>query len=361
MTAVNIPHPGATGSPQPLPPVAPLSFGQIISESFRALRFNPKPGLIGTVLIPFAINAAALLLVVLVLGLTEGAETGSIEDLRLLRANMEFSNLQSLLSAATVVFAQAYALMNLRESFLGNRPSNALIFRGLKSSWGGLLVWTVLGIGVAFAFAIVMVLVVFVVVLFTAASGARPDDPGAWAGVLTGVLIAAGVVALPFIWVMTRLSLTPAAIVIDRLPVGGALKQSWRSTRGRFWRVFGVNVVIGAIFSGVSFLIFAAFFLPVVVFADGDLEAMIGPLNSIPFGIALLSLLSLVSAVSVAVLGYSTGLLSIDARLRDARLADSLNGFRAARSAGIPAHAMYDPFVSPPEAFAPYSPNSGTR
>jgi hypothetical protein len=47
----------------------------------------------------------------------------------------------------------------------------------------------------------------------------------------------------------------------------------------------------------------------------------------------------------------ASGLLFVDARLRQDLFGQSLRGYANARAAGVPATELHDPFVAPPEAY----------
>ncbi|MBV8081708.1 MAG: hypothetical protein JOY86_01850 [Candidatus Eremiobacteraeota bacterium] len=91
---------------------------------------------------------------------------------------------------------------------------------------------------------------------FAAANAARTVDPnyrmtGATVGRLIVVGLAtalgAGVGAIALIWpglyLATKLSMAPAAVVFDGLGAEGGIGQSWGLTTGRFWQTFLFGVL----------------------------------------------------------------------------------------------------------------------
>lgn len=94
-----------------------------------------------------------------------------------------------------------------------------------------------------------MILAVLFIALLSSMSGLA----AAGLGLVIGVPV-----ALAIIWVAVRLSFWSPAVVMDRLgPIAG-LKASFRATRGRWWRVFGLWVLLTLIGLGLQ-IVFRAF------------------------------------------------------------------------------------------------------
>ncbi|HEX9780003.1 MAG TPA: hypothetical protein VGB20_02175 [bacterium] len=103
---------------------------------------------------------------------------------------------------------------------------------------GALFLAWLLSIGAAIGFAIVLGLVGVVLALI----GAGP----AWLAVVLGIVVAIAVLA-GLIWLAVRLVFWFIAIVADGAgPVAG-LKRSFAATKGRWWPVFGLGLVLGLI------------------------------------------------------------------------------------------------------------------
>jgi hypothetical protein len=121
-------------------------------------------------------------------------------------------------------------------------------------------------------------------------------------------------------WLTTRLAFVPAALVVERLRMRAAVPRAWRLTRGGFWRVLGIRLLVSVM----------------VGFAQGLLML---PLNLlIEFTIALLlpdgatddaartalivtTLVSqivgaFITAIGVVLTTATTGLLYVDLRMR---------------------------------------------
>ncbi|GLW71626.1 hypothetical protein Kpho02_39250 [Kitasatospora phosalacinea] len=65
----------------------------------------------------------------------------------------------------------------------------------------------------------------------------------AFATDLPGLLALLLLTVPPVIWLSIRLTLAVPALMLEKQPVLGALKRSWRLTRGAWWRIFGLTLV----------------------------------------------------------------------------------------------------------------------
>lgn len=339
----------------------PMEFGEIFSRSFSLIRQNPKPLLIGAALIPFGINLLLLIIATFPQMKVEAASQAGDFAAVVPYAVLGFftSLLQSAGSLIVVALTQGYVLSNLRESVLGKRASAGDLLQALRQVSGRLIVYALILLG--FAMGVGMVVGIFSAVII-ALTGALVVSAGSSSGTILMVAIMFAVLLAllaPVIWVATRVSLASALLVLDRVSVGQAFRGSWQLTRGRFWKVFGTMAVIGLLSFAAMLIVSLVVGAPVMLsVASGDIAAANGEMP-----IALVSLLSvpvlLISSFAAIVQSNAVGLLAMDARMRDDWLARSLNGYTNARAAGVPATSLYDPFLSPPEAFAPYAPPAG--
>ncbi len=330
---------------------APMGAWQIIGRSFGLLASNPRRVLIAGVLIPFLISGTAAVASQLTLVAAEHAEYRP-EHLSLLLLSFVVTMVELVLSLVVPTVAQAYVLMSFREAVLGNRASNSTIFSGLREVWGGLILWVLILTGAGAAVAIVAVVLVFLFLLATVVFSGDASSSSAPSAVWSGLVILLALICIPVVWLSIRVALTPAVIVLDRMRLGAAIRESWRLTRGRGGRVFGVFFTLGSAHLIVSLLalivcIFAAAAVMGAVYFE-----MFGPFEHWTLVLMFPVVQAFLAAISVAVTANATGLLTVDARMRDGWLAGSLNGYAAARDAGFASYALPDPFVSPPEAFA---------
>lgn len=75
-----------------------------------------------------------------------------------------------------------------------------------------------------------------------------------WVTILSTLLILVGLVLLiiPGIIALVRLSVAPAALVVEGASGSTALRRSWRLTKGAFWRTLGILVLSGIVAGIVS-------------------------------------------------------------------------------------------------------------
>lgn len=336
----------------------PMEFGEIFSRSFSLIRQNPKPLLSGAALVPFGINLVLLIISTYPQMKMEAASQAGDFSSVLPYAVLGFfaSLVQSVGSLLVVALTQGYVLSNLRESVLGNRASAGTLLQALRQVRGRLIGYAFILLGLAMGVGMVIGIFASVVIALTGVVAFSAGSSSSAATVMVVVIFAVLLALLvPVIWLTTRVSLAPALLVLDRVSVGQAFRGSWQLTRGRFWKVFGTMAVIGLIALAAMLIVTLVVAVPVML---GVAPGNIGAANQ-EMPIALVSLLSvpvlLISSFAAIVQSNAVGLLAMDARMRDDWLAASLNGYTNARAAGVPAASLYDPFLSRPEAFTPYS------
>ena len=339
-------------------PFRPMEFGEIFSRSFALIRQNPKPLLIVAALIPFGINLLLLIIATYPQMKMEAAsQAGDLSSVLPYAVLGFFTSLvQSAGSLIVVALTQGYVLSNLRESVLGNRALAGTLLQSLQQVRGRLIGYAFILLGISMGVGMVVggfaAMVIALGSVFAVSAGSSSGAIVMMA-VIFAVLFA---LLVPVIWATTKISLAPALLVLDRVSIGQAFRGSWQLTRGRFWKVFGTMAVIGLLALAAMLIITLVVAVPVMLsVAPGSIAAA----NS-EMPIALVSLLSvpvlLISSFAAIVQSNAVGLLAMDARMRDDWLAASLNGYTNARAAGVPVTSLYDPFLSSPEAFAPYSP-----
>lgn len=126
---------------------------------------------------------------------------------------------------------------------------------------------------------------------------------------LTLVLLGAGVVGACFLWV--RLSVAPAALVLENVGVFEGLKRSWVLTRGSFWRVLG-TLVLSVIITTVATTVIGG-----AVGTVGGIFIAIFFIGSIPVVTSVIILVTtLLNALVLPFLAAVTALIYIDLRMR---------------------------------------------
>lgn len=368
-TGAPLPPPASTGGagwvPPPKPglvPLRPMTLGTILSGSFRVLRRNPGPTL-GPSLI---INLGILLFVAVATGLiawwaiarVESAATQEDAD-ALAAGSIAFGAigllLVMLLSMVGTSVLQGIIIAEVARGTLGERLRLVEIWQYLRGRIGALLGWGLLlaaAIGIASLIGFGLILGVIALIAFAAEGGggnAVAVAVGAVAAFFIGTLVA--LVPLAFLW--TKLAFVPATIVLERRPVFASIARSWRLVRGRFWRVFGIMLLVMVIIN-----VAAQIVVTPISFLGGMALGLMTP-NGMNDESALVATVviylgsyavgTIVAAIGLVIQSATSGLLYIDARMRSEGLDLELARHVEQRQAGYP---VDDPYLAPAAARA---------
>ena len=302
------PTPWGYGAPPPprpgIIPLRPLGVGELLDGSFTAIRRYPRATL--------GLAACVMLVVTVVQVLTQWYLLSGIEPPAqgetLSQAGDYFARFGTAASIDLVVTAVGTLLLTglitavIGEAVLG-RPASA------GDAWQRLrpLFWRLVGV-TALTFLIVVGVetasAIPGIVLLAAGSGAGG-----------GVLLAIGLIAgtIVSVWLYISLALAPAAVVLERQTVRGALRRSRALVRTSWWRVFGILLLAAILASVVGGIISLPFGL-----AGGGLTSLGNNNSELTFGQLVLSGLGgLLSGTIVR--PFSAGvaaLLYIDRRIR---------------------------------------------
>lgn len=295
---------------RPLGSPAQLDFGAILARSFSLIRHNPVPLLLVAGLMPFVaqflLDALALISQTAFEVQLEhyGASFGS--SVAFPAPMLLTSFVVTLLSYTAILLlqllAQGFVLSNLHAASLGFKASTSTIWQRLRPVVGRFaLLGLLLGL---IATGFVVILAVLVVAIVSLAMLTLGPELGVLAAIPLGLLVSSGAL-VPMVWLNTKLSLSGGVLLFEGLSVGHALRRSWRLVTGRFWKVLGVQLALGAIIA-VPTLVLLLLAVLVTAFTD-------------PWATALLSLtLSapayLVSSLGSVPLNNAVGLLYLDAR-----------------------------------------------
>lgn len=314
--------PGAGWTPPPRPglvPLRPLGVGEILGGAFRVFRRNPRTTF-GTALL---VQVVVLLVSVLVTGGTAALAFGRVEsvlpqDREAATAGAVAVTLASTLVPLTLSLVSSALLQGLfvletAQQVLGRRLRLGGLWRLVRGRVGALVGWTLL---LSLAGALGTALLVGVVALGVALGGP--------AGTVVAVLVAlvlglGGVVASA--WLLTRTAFVPSVLVLERAPLGLAVRRSWALTAGSFWRTLGILLLVLVMIQVAAQVVTApfSFLLPVVmgIFLPTGTE---DPTTALVVGgvlyVVTIALASVVGAVGSVVQSASTALLYVDLRIR---------------------------------------------
>lgn len=148
------------------------------------------------------------------------------------------------------------------------------------------------------------------------------------------------------LWLTVKLLLVPAAIVLEGTTVTGGIARSWTLTRGRFWPVLGIVVIISIVFGVLAQVAALPFsFLSTgltTIFAptgDPDPSTLIG----IVVGAVITQVVTLlIQSIALIVQSTASALVYIDCRMRREGLDLDLLAYVDRRDAG--ADDLADPY-----------------
>ncbi|MDP9247663.1 MAG: glycerophosphoryl diester phosphodiesterase membrane domain-containing protein [Candidatus Dormibacteraeota bacterium] len=211
------PEPPAPAGLNPLPPLPPapglrlrpLGFGELLDEIFRVYRrhfwlFVSIALLLALPSLFLQILSGQADQVGFSASLLSGATGGSGQDARPPDLNLVALGLQYLLAIALIPFAEGAIALAAIDTALGRPVTLASCFRRVLRRYWGLL-------GVS----------------------------------LLGVVLLPLFFCLPvFVWILVRWSMAVPALLAERRGPVQAIRRSWELTRGHWWRLFGILLVV---------------------------------------------------------------------------------------------------------------------
>ncbi|KQV25246.1 hypothetical protein ASC54_07840 [Yonghaparkia sp. Root332] len=307
------------------------------------LRRNPRPvfgvaiGL--TTLVTFLAGAAVT--AVVLLG-TDRIARAAPEDMEAIAFGTgAVVLLSALLTAALTVVAgallQGVIATEVASATLGERLTFRQLWARGRGRWGALVGWSLL---LSAALTAAIAILVAIIVLMVSIG----DVAGIVAGVLIGILGGLGMAVLAS-WLWIVLLFVPPAIVLERRSLRDAVARSRRLIAGRFWRTFGVMLLLSVAIQTAASVVTAPFslasgFAGALVNPTGDITADLGFLIGI--NTIAIALSAVVGAVGAVLLAAGSTLLYVDARMRDEGLDLDLQRTVEARAAGA---STDDPFL----------------
>ncbi|WP_449385546.1 glycerophosphoryl diester phosphodiesterase membrane domain-containing protein [Cellulomonas soli] len=315
--------PGWTPPPAPvlqpgIVPLRPLGLGEILDGSFRAIRANPRV-MFGLAALVVTIAVAVQAVLTWYLGGLLAPElsdlTGSIDptgELGLdgsLGTSLANALTLPVVSVATTVLS-GLVIVSVSRSVIGRTIGMSEVLR----SWR---VWYVLGFTVLSGLTVLLVLGAWIGLIALLATN---DATG---GAVTLGLVGGIAVVVAAVWFSVRTLLAPAALMLEGGGFWASVARAWRLTRGSFWRLLGIYLLVNVL---VSFVV-AAITSPAAVVATlvtGD------PTATSFWSIVITSIADVIGlTLSTTFMSAVVGLLYIDVRMRREGLDISL-----ARAAG---------------------------
>ncbi|MBT2531876.1 hypothetical protein J7E83_07015 [Arthrobacter sp. ISL-48] len=287
-------------------------FGEILDGSFQTIRRNAK-AMLGASLLAQSL-AAVLTAVATALSANS---TGSLETwLQGLRPQE--------LAAVGLGFGGGILLFSVLTLFISAVLQGAMVVPVARSvlnrSTGFRQMWTLARsrAGALLRLAgLLFVAWLLAVLLFGALAALLISSVGR-VGVLVLIPVGLACIALT-IWIYIKVMVAPAAVVIEELGAMDGLRRSWELTRGNWWRVLGITLVVGIMVGVIAQVVMipvsllSTFFTGVISPHGGPDQAL---LAAVALGVATAVISALVGAVGYAFQTSVMALLYLDLRMR---------------------------------------------
>ncbi|MGN8049749.1 glycerophosphoryl diester phosphodiesterase membrane domain-containing protein [Curtobacterium sp. 22159] len=335
-------------------PLRPLGLGDVLGGAFTVFRRNARVLLLWSVLLSGVLGLLSTLVrtfgqqalqsrMISAFDAGSGSDSvlaGSFTLWVLLSTGLPF------LATLARGFLVAPVAADTGQRVLGRRAT----FRGLWALLAGrrwsVVAWILLQLAAG-----VVVASVFVLVLIGLVAASSQDGSGLGTVVAVVVAMVLGFVVV-LVWLGTKFAFTVPTIALEGRPVFAAAAQSWRLTRGAFWRTFGivllVNVVFGFAVSIASFpltigaVLLSGVFDPLGQTGAGSGAGAGGVVAIIVGSLLAMAVQCITDVLSASILTF----LTIDRRIRtealDQRIASHLE-------TGTPS----DPFAPAPQVVRP--------
>lgn len=224
-------------------PLRPLVLSDIFGGALQTMRRNPEATIgMGLVVMSVLLVPSLLGSLAMVRLLTTWAPA-DVELLTIL-VNLVFSLLASYALTGMIVHV-------VGEAVLGDRAGLGDTWRAVRGRLPALIgAMLLMGLLLLVGTAVLVLTVVLLVMVTVEAGGGA-----AVVGVILVILVFLGALVLGA-WVSGRLTLAPAAVVLERLGPWRAIARAWSLTRGKQgWRVVGISLLAGLVTSLVTFLV----------------------------------------------------------------------------------------------------------
>ena len=288
-------------------PLRPLGLGEILDGSFRAIRANPR--------VMFGLSAAVVAVVVAIQAVLTwyvgGLLAGALDDLarsadptgELGLADQLGPSLATVLTTPFVALATTLLtgllIVSVSRSVIGQKISVGEVSRITRGR-----IWWVVGFTVLLGIAWSVAFAVY------GGSIALLASQKQW-GALAAVALVGGLALLvAVVWVTVRTLLVPAALMLEGAGFWATVRRAWLLTRGGFWRLFGIYLLVQVIVGIVaSIIVYPVSILSMVLFRDPTMTSF-GQIALTSAGSIVAQTLSTVFSAAVIALLY------IDVRMR---------------------------------------------
>lgn len=238
-------------------PLRPLTVSEIIGGAFVALRANPRAMFLPALLVMGVLGGVSAVLTYALQNSTlldldgPGTTQGTVEALLILPALVTLSPSTLITTIVSIVangLLTGLLIVTVSRAGLGRVASPGQAWAQTRGR-----IWALLGQ------ALLITLIETVppagatlgaTALLRQLLGDRTVDTGSSGEVLLVILV---ILLVLLVWVLitvflvVRLFLAPAALILENTSVASSIRRSWTLTRGSFWRVLGALVLMGLI------------------------------------------------------------------------------------------------------------------
>ncbi|MES2171333.1 MAG: hypothetical protein V4479_11520, partial [Actinomycetota bacterium] len=330
------PPPPAGWTPPPRPgliPLRPMQLGTILGAAFRVLRRNPRPTFGVALLVQGIVYIVTIVLIggteLLALSRISAAASGDASTIGAgsFALILISGAITVLLSVAATGFLQGVIVLEVSRATLGEKQKLPQLFARGRGRFLALIGYTLL---LTLAVLVVVGIIIGLIVLFVATLG----TVGIVLAVLVGITgFFALVVAL--VWLGTKLSMVPSALMLERLGIRAAIGRSWSLTTGYFWRTLGIQLLVNLIVSVAQQVLSTPVGLVFTILIPlTDPNGQFGPTTVIliaVFGIVTLVVGVVFGAITAVITTSTTALIYLDLRMRKEGLDLDLARFVEAR------------------------------
>ena len=221
-------------------PLRPLGLGELLDGTMKAVRFNPKVTFGLTAVVVTVCVTLATLLTTYVSGFfmselrdllgTDYDDLGG--DSVILMTLTQYSTLPFLAVATPLL--TGLLIVAVSKAVLGQKVSVGEVV-------GSRRIWAVLGFSMLVFLGTLVVLAAFVglVALLASIGGGGGVAMAVLVGVFGGLALGAGA-----LWLMVRTLLVPPALMLEGAGFWPTVVRAWRLTRGSFWRLLGIYLLV---------------------------------------------------------------------------------------------------------------------
>jgi hypothetical protein len=288
-------------------PLRPLGLGEILDGSFRAIRANPG--------VMFGLSAVVVTVVVAIQAVLTwyvgGLLTGTLDDLlRSADPNGQLGLADQLSPSVATLFTTPFValattiltgllIVSVSRSVIGQKISVGDVTRFAR-----VRIWWVVGFSVLLGVAWLVAFAVYGGAIALLASHKQ------WGALVAVVVVGGLALLLGVVWVTVRTLLVPPALMLEGAGFWATVRRAWQLTRGSFWRLFGIYLLVQLLVGIVASIItYPVTIVSMVVFHDPTLRSF-GQILLTSAGSVVAQTLSTVFSAAVIALLY------IDVRMR---------------------------------------------